>query len=286
MGLIYSHAKVVVSWLGAEPETEAAVRTIMRIGTELENHKAEDGTFAADWIEKHPDLCRINDGPAAIYKPTGNPIWDRLRAFAMCRYFSRVWVIQEIVLPRALVFLCGTSSVGPKALYNLIKWKNELKRSKPPKPRLVDPRIWTWLCGPYFWSPLDDWEENVWELRQCHLSWPDKACIPWGRIWEYTLRSESTEAKDMIYAFLSLSDYDIQVDYGKHVAEVYCDYFRHVLEKTRSLSLLGLAGIGLLYKSNTQTQLPSWCPGFWSLDTQGILEAMDGPRPTHGPYLA
>jgi len=98
MASIYRSADCVVAWLGEE---EADTETAFALITKLANLSQD---LLAKVIPKNfqsPDFKEIL-GPLA-----DDIVWEALRQFWRRSYFTRAWIIQELVLARKSIVRCG-----------------------------------------------------------------------------------------------------------------------------------------------------------------------------------
>lgn len=270
---IYTKAHSVFAWLGHDPATAAAMREIEEISAEVRKHFSEEDKSPTTWISKHQKLCQSDEEQVTRTKVSGNPVWDRLQDFTSNPYFKRAWIVQEVVLPRLLMFLCGTSSLRAYHLETVLYWTISIRLNKASRPEQVSPRIWTWLCSNSFWEKFDLIRERVWALREAHENPPSATnrVINLESLGVYAVNLECSNPKDRIFALRSLLAENIDVDYGRSTAEIYSNYFKLVLEKSGSLDLLVFAGTGVSFKSLDRLRLPSWCPDFHNLDAGQLL---------------
>ncbi|RYC94657.1 hypothetical protein BFJ63_vAg2530 [Fusarium oxysporum f. sp. narcissi] len=82
---IYSKARSVVVWIH---EYDSYLRYAFRYLRRLSTHGPQDGIS---------------------FDPMG---WDAIRRLLGCEWFHRRWVIQESVLPKTAIFLCGSDSIS------------------------------------------------------------------------------------------------------------------------------------------------------------------------------
>ncbi len=103
MRKIFEKADSVIVWLGEESKDSSAAfdlisRLVAAAATELESSSADiNKVFQAQ------DLDRL------ALPEHSNPAWEALDALFWRPWFSRVWVIQEIIVARNASVLCGLS---------------------------------------------------------------------------------------------------------------------------------------------------------------------------------
>lgn len=162
MGQIYSKAEQVTVWLGNDPGLEHGLHRI------LDWH----GPFDWDLMNHADDLLRL-------------PYW------------RRVWIVQEIVLARRIIVMCGEVRVSLSSFHTKL---SQLQ-----------------------FGESDNRTEGFWriyELRQARGKWP-----LWRILHEFW-RWKSTKRLDRVYGFLGLASYreDLEIDSASPVEFIQVDY--------------------------------------------------------------
>ena len=239
-----------------------AIRTLIWLGPEL-------GSSSTAWEfvdhiynvfrTQNPDIATSSDIPPGIYSndshtslglPEWNDVrWTYLRDLVGLDWFSRIWVIQEVVLsPKDPIILHGKVSY---------RWH-----------RLAWVAAWMRRSG---YTRLADIPQNllnvdtISNLRHPNRRWPLDALL------SYTQNKfHATDQRDKIYGLLGLAAESqepsqlpdpLRPDYESDVREVYLRVARFLTEKSGSLSLWSRA-YGAR-RSSLHLKLPSWCPD-WS----------------------
>ena len=123
MGDVYRLAEPVISWLGDEEgNIDLALDILSIIDKELGRlHGCQPSEFSnTDLValSKYPSLC-IEDNQTENLTHDGvrymNRRWDTIHSFFDLPYWSRVWVFQEVVLARRLVFAGPSNSLSFEA---------------------------------------------------------------------------------------------------------------------------------------------------------------------------
>ncbi|KAK4109286.1 hypothetical protein N656DRAFT_716317, partial [Canariomyces notabilis] len=90
MDWIYSTANYTVVWLGPSDEwTDLAVSALSKVGTVF----SEFGSNSLD-----PFHLRLRRTESEVFPDLSEREWESLAAFYGRRWFSRIWVIQEVAL--------------------------------------------------------------------------------------------------------------------------------------------------------------------------------------------
>ena len=103
MNEIYALAEEVIIWLGEEEETDAlAFDAIFRVEDYFQ-HRVSDTNLMLD-------LYRSEEGPHELLRYE-NPGWSAICQVLRKRCFNRVWVVQEVVMARKALVVCGSHSI-------------------------------------------------------------------------------------------------------------------------------------------------------------------------------
>jgi hypothetical protein len=101
MSRIYENAQEVIVWLGKEEKYSAfAIKSMQRLKFTMESVFAEVKDQSATSLSCQSDFyeCQFTD----------NELVAMTDFFVSYRWFSRIWTVQEHILARKLVFVCGT----------------------------------------------------------------------------------------------------------------------------------------------------------------------------------
>lgn len=106
MKKIYSGAKEVISWLGPKQYN------IKRLFFSLEEHIEDHGRHC-----KPRECCfRSRDPDLVEFELFDTQLMDALRYLEDRPYWSRVWIIQEVVVANRVTLLCGNQTLSWPAL--------------------------------------------------------------------------------------------------------------------------------------------------------------------------
>jgi Heterokaryon incompatibility protein (HET) len=102
MSRIYENAQQVVVWLGKEEAYSAsAIKSMQRLKFTMEDMfidtQSSQSTTSPPWERDFID-CRFTD----------KELVEMIDFFVTYRWFSRIWTVQELILARKLMFVCGT----------------------------------------------------------------------------------------------------------------------------------------------------------------------------------
>jgi Heterokaryon incompatibility protein (HET) len=243
MGEIYSKASQVIVWLGDNTEEqEEAFASIPRIANAL-----DEGSLPHD-------RDSVPTSPAPLGIPHRHSrLWDGIMDLLSQPWFSRLWIMQEVLSNSNICVLCGGHSINWDDLvdfvYGLIKRcaDNRVVRI------FSDDRVRLGLACMISLGTLKD-----------HIKEPDEPEVESNRM-SYLLNSMiarlATKPVDKIYGILGMMPSDILVALTVDVNMTHAQVFAAF---TRCLFKRGDASLVLCYASHSMTseQLPLWCPNY------------------------
>lgn len=129
MGLIYSSAEIVFSWLGCnDDKLSLAIDTLVTLRRAFDSDRSLDVDEATldpylewlrdytglyddeatpqqhlEWLRDYTDLCDEDDDGEEPFK---NKRWEALCCLLELPYWKRIWIFQEIVLARQALLVC------------------------------------------------------------------------------------------------------------------------------------------------------------------------------------
>ncbi|KAK9788182.1 putative HET-domain-containing protein [Seiridium cardinale] len=278
---IYTEAELVISWLGTGDATLfSAIDTINTMGPELERFDGdEEVSDDLSWLQTYPFLYE-SETPN---KPT-TKTWDALADLFSLPYWTRVWIFQELCLPRACIIVCGHKITSMGALMSMGSWLWRIQgRKVEDKPEFIGDIMWEFLTSvaQRAFAKLRMLQITRAALQFHASKSPETAAMAESLLWQSSLLGrgfQSTDSRDAFYGLLGISRIKLVVDYGetKSLAEVSCDYFTAYLSFRRQLEigqiptnelfaaeelyLLRFSGIG--HGWTYVPGLPSWAPNF------------------------
>lgn len=182
-------------------------------------------------------MRNLYDGEGDLASRTAHILY----VFVLAKYWTRVWIIQEILLARALVFRVGPVRASPNALLALysdldrllgralLEFFESVGRSSESfvPPGLRDHQVWPLY---HTYSLIKQWDDNAgandgaWQPRaiaDVFTSFPSQAC---------------SLAHDKIYGLLGLTDSVCRVNYAASTLELF---LRLLIESTFAPVSLG-----------------------------------------------
>ncbi|KAH7085091.1 heterokaryon incompatibility protein-domain-containing protein, partial [Paraphoma chrysanthemicola] len=212
MKAIYGDAKEVVAWLG---------RGVKPIGPLFE------------FVEEHEKICTGKLHHTGICKiPEGIGIGDAITYLERNAYWSRVWVIQELVSAAGVSLMCG------KHVITWLKIVRFLKRTRRGHFMWGFGEIYRWMEGP-------NYESYIVTLS----NWPQYG-ITLADALAQSRFSLATDYRDKIYAILGLVNLgagtNVEADYSLSPCKVICKAIQAIVEDGNKKYRLG--AINSMYK--------------------------------------
>ncbi|KAK5055385.1 hypothetical protein LTR84_013135 [Exophiala bonariae] len=211
MRSIYSQAQVVLSCLGSHSDDSELVFDL------LERYSSRDGTESANETFK-----------AFLGSPDSENHWVALTAFLARPYWSRLWIMQEVILSSRVSLLCGTDIGSWRVLAQLLSY--------------LDFRYSVAMSG-IGRKLLSESPLNPRALARAYIGQEN------GKQWKtsdwlYLSRQrKATDPRDHIFGILGVvKNSGLVVDYTKSKAEVFGDVVEHVIREERNLDILSACG--------------------------------------------
>lgn len=234
MGEIYSRASLVTVWLGEEGEhTKEAFDHFHNWNDFLHAEGLEDPVSPTIFLEKKYPY------------PNGSVMVGLIDIFAKRKWWTRMWMVQEISLARVAKILCGSSEVDWGTLTKILKvWISSMS------PQVVG--ALRHGAGPYhgnnFPWPIIDLllALDIVEVTSTKAFY-EPPSRPRLFEWIYaTERRNCLDPRDKIFGLLGLSppDLNVEPDYSRPTDVIYTDAYRNNIQQTNLLELLVFAGVG------------------------------------------
>ncbi|UPK95044.1 hypothetical protein LCI18_005979 [Fusarium solani-melongenae] len=240
MSRIYRSAATVLAWLGPGDHS-LAYSTINLLAREMYDDTArrlnEEKLSRLDWLQEHPSLCS-DDGPRQSGSGFQNLAWSAVATFVRDPYWTRVWIFQEVILARELLFISnGLAFVTWPMLpifqrgFGLIR-KNIRKLSLP-RPNYLSPSVWLALA-----TELAS-VSNIEQPCFARGIFRNRSNVPQNRNYSLIMSSfasrKAADPRDYIYGLLAITEIPIVPDYNKTVSDVYVEYTAIWVETCRDM---------------------------------------------------
>ena len=233
---IYAHAKRVKVWLGPENE-----QTVLAFDT-LRRFAANDGTI--DGRKTYMDIATTKDQRSFAVQDLINRAW-----------FSRVWVVQEVVVAQTATVYCGPHEID---------WENVnfgLQRATGSGYTPFNEQVGNV-------TSIGIWREK---FRQKHNSDSRDEDLDLRVLIMDASKKGAADLRDKIYSIRGIASENfgkgITVDYDLSVSRVYIDCTKNLLRMRQDLRVLSL--VRYRKKKESFLELPSWVPD-WSQGLGGV----------------
>lgn len=261
---IYHTASLVTVWLGESDKYSDEAMAIIKLTASLVECISEKG-------ETQVQYC-MRVGASALCKDDSRFI--ALREFFSRPWWSRVWVVQEVVVSRHAKILCGTREMRWKYLqHTFLLWA--VLDSRPDdggygtvandklEYLLREAQLPRFLTLFYYRDLQHDQvvqDGKVGSFPQLSLRKFMDIILLEGQFFE------SSDPRDKVYAWLGIfrlerEDVAIVPDYHASTAQVYVNALKTVVHLTGSLSLM-VNSAGLDQPQSPIPEFPSWAPDF------------------------
>jgi len=291
MGDIYANADAVIIWLGkADNNTREAFTLISAIG--LASNKADEelSLTPASFVFNDPRLYALTD---PVIQPLDLRQWGLIMELFDRTWFTRVWVLQEVVLAKNIEVFCGPVTLNYSILADFAAfmifsgWISHANRYTDPFP------LQTYLRGP--WSSVDSatgrgirfvilaaaLERATEEAAEPLLEVFYNAVKPFDKRYAFLEMAlnhsrllDATNPRDLVYAPLSLASQFPRHEsdsinwmlphYRQDIAKTFLDVSLLLLKNSPRLTLLSEVEDR---RERKLAELPSWVPDFTVVKT-------------------
>ncbi|KAH3953372.1 hypothetical protein HBI56_113400 [Parastagonospora nodorum] len=172
------------------------------------------------------------------------------------RYFSRIWVIQELVVPEEVVIRLGNVnfSVNARTIDNTwFAWKQDDATSYPAHSVLAPHRSqWSTTSAPWF--------EHL-----AHKAFPSSDVKDVLSLLRLTINSSASDPRDRLFGVISLLGIphfqrDLSPNYSLSFLHFSIGLFAHLFIKEGRCWFLGSAGVAIRRRNPIEHKWPSWVP--------------------------
>jgi hypothetical protein len=279
MGDVYHSAERVFSWLGLQNvlRIHASFDTNELIWREIKD-LPQGSKNSVEWMKSLP----VADPDMTDEEMVESRVLLRKNLlFYNIPYWTRVWILQELVLARDVIFLCETRALPLHVVEEVQQWTTLVQKSHTidGKPDGINATDWIFVMTAKEPELLRIYRGRRFSPR-CRTGGKKPPTFPSSSaIMSFAHCFQATNPKDYVYGFAGISGLDAHADYAaqKTVADVYRDYIVQWLDMRPgpfwdcedvdgikyledSLWFLRHAGIG--YNWNSIEGLPSWAPNF------------------------
>jgi Heterokaryon incompatibility protein (HET) len=269
MGSIYSNASFTIAFLSDDSTRfSMAINAISTVNTCWEMASEES---ISDWEDLCPKLWKPDSNQFSL-----NKVWLNVIEFAQLPFWTRIWILQELVLSREVLFMVGRDII-PYSLFKRFEFIMRDAMLRPARTRLSP-------LNPNSSEPQTKQHSNNRSRRKriaMYLNFKNLSA-------SFGLRSEgntqfdeesrhlstllfsttilsSSDPRDRVFALLGITSDEWTPDYSKSVAQVYTEIAtKQLMSSVRltdvgfNFSILQLCGIKLWRSQGVHA--PSWVP--------------------------
>ncbi|CAI6332426.1 unnamed protein product [Periconia digitata] len=227
MKSIYNGASSVIIWLGEKSEDSNRALDFMHFLRNMDKEVVDREELRAILLDKKYE----RDSEA-------------FKRFFLRRWWTRIWTVQEFVIPFDISFWCGERNISRDVVFDALMVADQ--------------------CGPrsfresvmihHAFSRIRAWKlYRTWQSSGSNLNMPLLGLVA------YFSSNEASDDRDRLYGLTGLSTekHGLLIDYSRSVDEVYLGFAMSFIEKHASLDILSFAS---LYTASPGSTLPSWVP--------------------------
>lgn len=263
MGRIYKQAQRSLLWLGPEQDDSDLAMDVLTKWSNKDNEATRYAGFFEELEEKQ----------SSSFSEFSLRVFHSLSSFFNRDYWSRIWIIQEVVLCKEFLLLCGDKTIGIMDFYisliimtsSIGAWYLRMDRSSSigeVQENMQSPeRITSILANvPLFWVKQHYFHgpDTMSPLRLSLYYFLRVTCVP------VKFRGFATDDRDRIFAILELSRdaqrLGIIPNYELSTEDLYINVARALLLRGRQFCVLSLC-----QENKKYSRLPSWTPDWSSL---------------------
>lgn len=266
---IYLNAEKVIVWLGAnEDESEMVLQNM-------------DAFLEWGLKVQTSGLTPENEGWPLLNPPPDN-LCFALGRFLARPWFHRVWVVQEMLLAREAVLVCGNRFVDWDVFCRAVLLMNEngLAHMLSNMYGVASPLVSVAIA-------------NLGELHRLYQKRRESlSAVDFVKLLKMGRFRKVTEQVDRVYGFLGLVDNELRVAAAPFINyspeskrdywRAYADIAKLLLQRDPDLHLLSTVP-----SRNRPPSMPSWCPDYNAAGLSGtsIQEARNGNWNFHAGYM-
>jgi hypothetical protein len=256
---IYLKAESTISWLGPERDgSTKAFEYALKVHKLYRKHMVKLGLGRLPDEEMQEKSLKIT---------IGDPNLEALFTVLERPYFTRAWIVQEIVVSKEIWLVCGDA---------VTSWET-----------FIIAFTYIVLAAPWLWEFYPGHRlQYLLTLKASEMDWEASLEMPWWKILMRHRMHQATDPRDRVYAYYSLRCKDglrelgIKPDYGNTTTE---GLFTHLAVKALLAGQTEVLHVPRLVfgaeeekdPNFTTTTLPSWVPD-WRWTTQTAPPFLSG----------
>jgi hypothetical protein len=261
MSTIYKTATHTAVWLGEETDQSRCAFQLL--------HSLESLDHLKQWYMLPPSTLtsvieenlikfdnHLNNMPNAVagLRDFWNDVMRR-------PWWTRAWIIQEIVLSSNATLICGRSSISWKSFQILFNF-------------LGSSAVRVDLTNPW-----EDVRSGVSAMIHLAARYKDYPNLPLGTLIPSMGPKNATDPRDLVYSFLGLASECshplLDLNYAETVStgDVFMNFAEYTIECEKTLDIICMSEI------KAGKQLPTWCPDWSTFTRRGMATSASAPYP-------
>ena len=210
---------------------------------------------------------RTTDLVAAGLPHPQHPAWEAMHSLFSRPWFSRVWIIQEVILSPTVVVMFGSYQITWKEVTESLHAYSSLGLGLFPVTRPQDATI------------KENFINSAMSLSGLAIASHNSQYRSLIKLLRSFRKCHSSDPRDKVYALLGLANDQgvhqmVPVDYAKSVEAVYLECAKFLIRNGDGMEMLLEAGISQKGDGNgVKLSVPSWVPNW----TQDIFPSMYKP---------
>jgi hypothetical protein len=241
MHTIYQQSEQVIVWLGEE---------------------SDDSSLGVDFVETLDEVYRqkisVEDIRARFQVERYQPHWKALENLTCRKWWSRIWTVQEYVLPTHIILWCGLREVDRSAFCNSLSMADKC------------PDINLRYTMPFRYGFN---RRRLWQLYTTSKTARNRLSCSLLSMTAYFCCMHATDDRDRLYGIMALaSDASLfKVDYSISTCEVYLRFAQAFIDHHKSLDVICFAST---YCAPADSMQPSWVPDWHKRDAYLVVPSM------------
>ena len=250
MRSIYSKAMMVFSWLGLDEDPASTLYAIFFFMINVKEQRSPQpaGVHPMQWMLKYPELWTVHEDSHGK-----NLFWAAVRKFFHNTYWTRVWILQEMVLGKEVWLMGKTSSILLDDVVRFTDIALMFELSEVSRPDFAPLEIWSIISqkGYFVINTL----LHVIQYRRHEVD-PNKLLIG-------TTTLLASDPRDKIFGLQALAPDAIpSPDYTMSVRQVYCEVAPKLVSQGPMFLTFFFNHSGFGQDFYDDFQLPSWVPNW------------------------
>jgi hypothetical protein len=224
---IYQDADKVVVWLGEETDDSV------------------DAPDFIDFLGKLNDANHSNDTLRTILlQDQYRDKWATLTAFFLRKWWTRVWTIQEFVIPENVIFWYGLRPLTRDKIFAALCMGD----------RCNAPGFKDTIAFHHAFN-----RRRAWLLYESARKSGRDLSLSLLALVAYFCNCEATDDHDRLYGLTGLchDDHGISIDYTSSVEAIYLEFAKSFIARHKSLDIIAFAS---LFIATPGSSIPSWVP--------------------------